>query len=112
MDLLFNLAEIKVIQSNNRVFERFAINQSESSFFYKEIFIFFDTNQSESSFIGYGTFNKFNVNQSELSLTSHEFFNNFDIKQSSTPSQVKFVVITNQNPVFSKSELLIIFRKL
>ena len=80
--MLFSLAEIKIIQSNHRFFKNFAINQSESSIHYKEIFIFFDINQSESSFNDHGIFNKFYVNQSKLSSTSHGFFQNFDIKQS------------------------------
>ena len=79
MDLLFSLAEIKFIQSNHGVFKSFAINQSESSINYKEIFIFSDINQSESTFNGHGNFNKFYVNQSKRSSTSHGFFNNFDI---------------------------------
>ena len=64
IEMLFSLAEIKIIQSKNRVFKSFAINQSESSF------------------NGHGIFNKFKVNQSKMSSTSHRFFNNFDIKQS------------------------------
>ena len=51
-------------------------------------------------------FNKFHVNQSELSSTSPGFFNVFDIKQSSIPSQVIFVVITNQNEVFTDFKIL------
>ena len=104
MDLLIILAEIKFIQSNHGVFKRFAINQSESSITYWEIFICFAINQSDSSFTGHGNFNKFNVSQSEFSSTSHRFFNSFDIKRSSIPSQVIFVVITNQNEVFTGFE--------
>ena len=59
MDLLFSLAEIKFIQSNHRIFKNFAINQSESSINYKEIFIFSDINQSESTFNGHGIFKNF-----------------------------------------------------
>ena len=70
MNVLFSLAEIKFIQSNQDVFKNFVINQSESSIIYKELFIFFDINQSESSFNCYGKFSKFDVNQSELSSTS------------------------------------------
>ena len=79
MDLLFSLAEIKFFQSNHGVFKCLAINQSESSISYQEIFIFSDINQSESTFNGHGRFNKFKVNQSKLSSTSHGFFTNFDI---------------------------------
>ena len=79
MDLLFSLAEKKFIQSNHGVFKSFAINQSESSISYKEIFILSDINQSESTFNGHGIFNNFYVNQSKLSSTSNGFFNNFDI---------------------------------
>ena len=61
MDLLFNLAEIKIIQFNHGVFKSFVINQSESSITYWEIFIFFDINQSESSFNGHGIFKNSNV---------------------------------------------------
>ena len=82
MDLLFSLAEIKCIHSNHGVFKSFAINQSESSINYKEIFIFSDIIQSESIFNGHGIFNKFYVNQPKLSSTSHGFFNNFNIKWS------------------------------
>ena len=77
MDMLFSLAGIKIILSNQEVFK--SINQSESSINYKEIFIFSDINQSESSFNSHGIFNKFIVSQSELSSTSHEFFNDYDI---------------------------------
>ena len=80
--MLFSLAEIKIIQSNQGVFIRFAINQSESSIHNKDIFIFSDIKQSESSFKGHVIFNKLNVNQSKLISTSHGFFNNFNIKQS------------------------------
>ena len=82
MDLLFSLADIKFIQSNHRVFKSFAINQSESSINYKEIFILSDINQSESTFNYHEFFNKFNVNQSKLSSTSYRFFKNFVVKQS------------------------------
>ena len=82
IDLLFSLAEIKIIQSNHGVFKKFATNQSESSINYKEIFIFSDINQSESTFNGHGIFNKFYVNQSKRSSTSHVFFNNFNIEWS------------------------------
>ena len=68
MEMIFSLAEIKVIQSYHRVFKSFSINQSDSSITYREIFIFFDINQSESSFNGHGVFNKTNDNQSELSM--------------------------------------------
>ena len=88
MDMLFSLAELKIIQSNHGVFKNFAIKQSESSF------------------NGHKNFNKFNVNLSELSSSSHLFFNNFDIKQLSIPSQVIFVVITNQNEVFTHFKIL------
>ena len=71
MVLLFSLAEKKYIQSNHRVLKSFAINQSESSNNYKEIFIFSDINQSESTFNGHAIFKKLNVNQSKLSSTSH-----------------------------------------
>ena len=47
MDMLFRLAEIKIIQSNHGVFK--SINQSESSINYKEIFIFSDIIQSDLS---------------------------------------------------------------
>ena len=67
----FSLAELKSFQSNHGVFKSFAINQSESSINYKEIFIFSDINHSESSFNGHGFFNKFNVNQSKLSSFFH-----------------------------------------
>ena len=80
MNLLFSLAENKFIQSNHGVFKNFAINQSESSINYEEIFIFSDINQSESTFNGHGSFNKIYVNQSKRSSTSHGFFNNFNIK--------------------------------
>ena len=80
MEMLFSLAEIKVIQANHGHFKSFAINQSESSINFKESFIFSDINQSESSFNGNRTFNKFNVNQSEMSSFSHRSFNRFDIK--------------------------------
>ena len=65
MGMLFSLAEIEIIQSNNRAFKIFATNQSESSFNYNETFIFSYINQSELSFNSHGTFNKLNVNQSE-----------------------------------------------
>ena len=99
--MLIILAETKIIQSNNGDFKSFTINQSESSVNYNETFIFFDINQSEPSFNGHGMFKKFNVRQSELSYTSHGFFNKCDIKQSSVPSQVIFVVITNQNELLT-----------
>ena len=38
--------------------------------------------------------------------TFHAFFNVFDIKQSNIPSQVIFVVITNQNKVFTDFKVL------
>ena len=79
MDLLFTLAELKFIQSNHGIFKSFAINQSESSINYYEIFIFSDINQSESTFNGHGIFKKFYVNQLTLSSTSPGFLNNFDI---------------------------------
>ena len=59
MDLVFSLAEMKFIQSNHGVFKNFAINQSESSINFKEVFIFSDISQSESTFNGHGIFNKF-----------------------------------------------------
>ena len=77
--MIFSLAEIKIIQSKHGAFKSFAINQSEPSIHYKEIFIFSDINQSESTFNGHGIFNKFKVNQSKLSSNSRGFFNNFDI---------------------------------
>ena len=80
--MLFNLAELKMIQSNHGVFKSFAINQSESNINYKEIFIFSDNNQSESSFNSHGVFNKFNVNQLELSFNSHGIFKKFNVNQS------------------------------
>ena len=79
-DMLFNLAEIKIIQSNHGVFK--SISQSESSINYQEIFIFSDINQSESSFNSHVIFNKFNVHQSELSFESHVFFNKFNVNLS------------------------------
>ena len=75
MDMLFSLAEIKIIQSNHGIFK--SINQSESSINYKETFIFSEINQSELSFKSHEIFKKFKVNQSELSSSSHEIFNNF-----------------------------------
>ena len=79
MKMLFSLAELKIIQSNHGVFKNFAINQSELSINYEEIFIFSDINQSESSSNCHGIFNKLNDNQSELSSNFHGFFNHFDI---------------------------------
>ena len=43
--ILFGQAELKINQSNHGAFRSFDINQSESSFTYKEIFIFFDVHQ-------------------------------------------------------------------
>ena len=85
MDVLFSLAEIKIIQSNQGVFKSFAINQSELSINYKEFFLFFliSTNQSFNS---HRIFNKFNVNQSELSFNSHGIFNKVSVNQSELSS--------------------------
>ena len=80
MDMLFRLAEIKIIQSNHGIFK--SINQSESSINYKETFFFSDINQSELSFNSHVIFDKFNVHQSELSFKSHVIFNKFNVNLS------------------------------
>ena len=67
--------------------------------------IFISAGLNSISILIFFTVNKFKINQSEMSFTSHGFFNNFDIKQSSIPSQVIFVVITNQNEVFTDFEV-------
>ena len=98
MDMLFNLAKNK--SSNpKKEFQKYQPIRIEH--YLSGSFIFFDINQSESSFNDHGMFSKFNVNQSELSSSSNGFFNKFDSKQSSVPSQVIFVVMTNQNEVFT-----------
>ena len=101
MGLLFSLAEIKFIPSNYRVFKSFAINQSESSINYKEIFIFSDINQSESIFNGHEIFNKLYVNQSKLSSTSNRFFNNFNIKR----SELIFLLVTLLEVILLESSI-------
>ena len=90
--MLFSLAEIKLIQSNHRVFK--AINQSEST-----------TN-------GHAIFNKFIVNQSKLS----SILKNVSlILKSNNRNWIFFLVSlfvgnqSNQNPAFSKSALFINF---
>ena len=80
MDMLFSLAEIKIVQSNHGIFK--SINQSESSISYKEVFIFFDINQSELSINSHVIFDKFNVHQPELSFKSHVIFKKFNVKKS------------------------------
>ena len=52
MDMLFSLAEIKIVQYFQGVFK--SNKQSELSINFKEIFIFSDIKQSESGFNSHG----------------------------------------------------------
>ena len=101
--MLFSLAEKK---SSNPTMESQMYQPIRVEYYLQGNFIFFDFNQSESSFSGHRMFNKFIVNQTELSSTSHGFFNIFDIKQSSIPSQLMFLVISNQSEVFTDFKVL------
>ena len=102
------MAETKIIKSKNRVFERFDINQSESSIFYWENFIFFDITQPESSIIYKEKILYFVITTNQNGVFAQNgVFSNFDIQQSesSIPSLVVFVVLTNQNELFIDFEI-------
>ena len=63
--MLFSLAEIKIIQSNNGVFKNFAINQSESSIIIRNILSFSDIiNQNRAPMVMEFPINLMSTNQS------------------------------------------------